>query len=325
MRAFGGTTMCGYMATEKKTREIRSLSAIITNIQGFSIHDGPGIRTVVFFKGCPLSCKWCANPECLSGKPQIGFIETLCTECGECYGACPNEAIRQGKGVHRIDYARCNSCGECLDHCSYGALVRYGESRTVADVWDAVRRDKMFYDSSGGGVTASGGEPLLHAGFIRELFELCRGNRIDTCIETCGFAAREALMEVIPVTDHFLFDLKHMDPDVHKTYTGRSNRPILENAALIVEHGVDIVFRQPLIPGMNDSIGNIEATAVFLSGLGKSGARLELMPYHRMGRGKYGALNMKYPMDGAGAAADEMVESVRTAYQERGIRCTVSR
>jgi pyruvate formate lyase activating enzyme len=305
--------------------KVTSQSAVITNIQGFSIHDGPGIRTVVFFKGCPLSCRWCANPECLSAEPQIGFIETLCTDCGTCSDICTNEAIRNGKSVHRIDYDRCVSCGDCLDHCTNGALVRYGESKTVLDVWDAVRRDKIFYDSSGGGVTASGGEPLLHAGFVRELFELCKEEQIDTCIETCGLAGREALLGVIPVTDHFLFDLKHMDSDIHDTYTGQPNGPILGNAALIIEHGVDIVFRQPLIPGINDTAENIEATAAFLSGLGKIDARLELMPFHRMGWSKYRALNMKYPMDGTGAAEDEMVESVKTAYLDRGIRCTISR
>ena len=300
-------------------------SAVITNIQGFSIHDGPGIRTVVFFKGCPLSCQWCANPECLSGEPQIGFIETLCTDCGKCFDICANEAIRNGEGVHRIDYSRCKSCGDCLDHCSYDARVRYGESRTVADVWDAVRRDRIFYDSSGGGVTASGGEPLLRAEFVRELFELCKGEEINTCIETCGLADQEALLNVIPVTDHFLFDLKHMDSDIHRMYTGQPNGHILENAALILECDVDLMFRQPLVPGINDSIENIEATAAFLSGLGKSGVRLELMPYHRMGWSKYGALNMKYPMNGINAAGDELVESVKTAYLDHGIRCTISR
>ncbi len=163
---------------------------------------------------------------------------------------------------------------------------------TVAEVWDAVRRDKMFYDNSGGGVTVSGGEPLLWSKFVRELFELSHQERIDTCIETCGLADPEALLDVIPVTDHFLFDLKHMDSDIHKKYTGQSNRQILKNAALVLEHGADVVFRQPLIPGINDSIMNIEATAGFLTSLGKSATRLQLMPYHRMGQSKYKALNM---------------------------------
>lgn len=310
----------------KRTGEIVSLrNAVITDIQGFSIHDGPGIRTVVFFKGCPLACNWCQNPECLSGKPQMGFIKTLCADCGKCLDICANGAIRRGEGLHRIDYSRCIACGDCRDQCSYGALVRYGESMTVAEVWDAVRRDKIFYDSSGGGVTASGGEPLLQSGFIRELFELSRGERIDTCIETCGQVDPAALREVIPVTDHFLFDLKHMDSDIHEKYTGQPNSRILGNAALVVERGADVVFRQPLIPGVNDSVANIEATARFLAGLGQSAARLELMPYHGMGRGKYRALDKRYFIEGLGAAPDVQAERVKKAYIDRGIACTISR
>jgi pyruvate formate lyase activating enzyme len=302
-----------------------SQSAIIANIQGFSIHDGPGIRTVVFFKGCPLSCQWCANPECLSGKPQMGFVENLCADCGNCLDACINDAIRRTEGEHRIDYSSCRSCGNCMDQCYYGALVRYGESMTLAEVLDAVRRDKIFYDDSGGGVTVSGGEPLLRPAFVRELFELCRQERIDTCVETCGFVEPEALLEVIPVTDHFLFDLKQMDPEAHRQYTGQSNSRILKNAALLAEHGADVLFRQPLIPGVNDSIENIEATARFLKGLGEQAARLQLMPFHRMGMSKYQALHIGYAMESLGAAEDEQVEAVRKAYVQWGIDCSISR
>ncbi len=300
-------------------------SAIITNIQGFSIHDGPGIRTVVFFKGCPLSCPWCANPECLSEKPQMGFIETLCTDCGQCAEICANNAIRRVKDEHRIDYSRCLACGNCRDHCYYGALIRYGESMTVAAVWDAIRRDKMFYDNSGGGVTVSGGEPLLWSKFIRELFELSHRERIDTCIETCGLAGPEALLDVIPVTDHFLFDLKHLDSDVHKRHMGQPNSLILKNAALVLEQGADVIFRQPLIPGINDSLMNIEATAGFLIGLGKNARKLQIMPYHRMGQSKYKALNMPCIMEGLGMAEDEQAEAVKKAYIDRGLDCTISR
>jgi pyruvate formate lyase activating enzyme len=317
--------MHAYMESEKKANGISSQSAIITNIQGFSIHDGPGIRTVVFFKGCPLSCQWCANPECLSGKPQIGFIETLCADCGKCREICTNNAIRHMEGQHRIDYSQCKACGDCKDQCYYGALVQYGESMTLAEVWDAVKRDKMFYDSSGGGVTVSGGEPLLWAAFVRELFELCRKEPINTCVETCGFADPQTLLEVIPVTDYFLFDLKHMDPDVHRKHTGQSNTLIMGNAALLLEHGADVVFRQPLIRGVNDSIRNIEATARFLISLGKKATRLEIMPYHGLGASKYRALNMVYNMNGVAAADDKEVEAVRNSYLRYGLECTISR
>jgi pyruvate formate lyase activating enzyme len=300
-------------------------SAVITNIQGFSIHDGPGIRTVVFFKGCSLSCQWCANPECLSAKPQMGFIEKLCANCGKCLETCTNNAIRRTEGEHRIDYSRCIACGNCKDQCYYGALVRYGELATVAGVWDEVRRDKMFYEESGGGITVSGGEPLLRPAFVRELFELSRREGINTCIETCGFVDQEALLEVVPVTDHFLFDLKQMDPEAHRKHTGQSNDKILRNAALLTQHGANVLFRQPLIPGINDSIENIEATARFLAGLGNNAARLELMPYHRMGQSKYTALNMPFTMDGLGAADDKQVEAARKAYLNRGIDCSISK
>lgn len=227
--------------------------------------------------------------------------------------------------MHRIDYSRCTSCGNCRDQCYYGALVRYGGSMTLAEVWDGVRCDKIFYDNSGGGVTVSGGEPLLRAEFVRKLFELCRQERIDTCVETCGFVDPEALLEIIPVTNHFLFDLKHMDPGAHRLHTGKSNDPILKNAALVAGRGVDLVFRQPLIPGVNDSIWNIEATARFLSGLGKNTAKLEIMPYHRMGQSKYQALGLRNALEDLGIADNGQVEAVRRAYLQCGIDCTISR
>ena len=300
-------------------------TAIITNIQGFSLHDGPGIRTVVFFKGCPLACRWCANPECISGAPQTGFIQALCARCGRCFDACPRGAIRRDENVHRIDYSRCQACGDCVIRCGYGALVRYGDMMTVEEVWDAVRRDRMFYDSSGGGVTVSGGEPLLKAEFVRELFTLCKEDGIDTCVETCGFASSESLVKILPVADHFLFDLKHLDSAAHEEHTGQSNERILANAALLLERGADVLFRKPLIPGVNDSPENIAATADFLTAIGASAAGLELMPYHRMGQSKYRALDVKYPLEGIESCGDAEAEAARGAYESRGIRCAISR
>ena len=299
-------------------------SAFITNIQGYSIHDGPGIRTVVFFKGCPLSCKWCANPECISGKPQTGFIELLCKGCGKCVETCQFNAINTDKADHRIDYSLCNSCGECSDNCGYGALVKYGALMTVNEVWDEVRRDNIFYETSNGGVTVSGGEPLLHPAFVRELFELCHGEQINTCAETCGAVDSGAFQEVMAVTDHFLFDLKHMDSKIHKYYTGQNNDRILNNAALLVAQGADVVFRNPLIPGINDSESNIDATSEFLNGLGGRDLRLELMPFHRMGKDKYKALDMEYSLGDLGIMEKKEIEAVKKAYMDRGINCTIS-
>ncbi len=300
-------------------------TAIVTNIQGFSIHDGPGIRTVVFFKGCPLSCRWCANPECLSKKPEIGFVHSLCQQCGKCPDVCPNDAIRSSEGVYRIERSHCDSCGKCVERCDYGALVRYGDLMTVDEVWDAVRRDKMFYDTSGGGVTVSGGEPLLHAQFVKELFQLCHNEGIGTCIETSGFVDTDAFLEVIPLTELFLFDLKHMDSATHKKYTGQFNDQILKNARVIIEKGIDVLFRQPLIPGVNDSMTHIEATAAFLKTLGKEALSLELMPYHRMGQDKYKALNMEYRMEKTHIMSYDELEAIKKAYIDLGINCSISR
>ena len=300
-------------------------SALITNIQGYSIHDGPGIRTVVFFKGCPLSCRWCANPECISGKPQVGFNEILCQGCGKCIETCTNNAINLDKDKHRIDYSSCEACGKCVDNCSYDALIKYGTPMTVDEVWDEVKRDKIFYDTSGGGVTVSGGEPLLNPGFVRELFELCRKEQIGTCVETCGFVNPDALKEVIPVTDLFLFDLKQVDSDLHKEYTGHYNDKILKNAALLMEEGVDVIFRQPLIPGINDSEKNIETASDFLKSLGERALKLELMPFHRMGKDKYKALDMEYFMGDLDIMNNEDLETIKKAYTDRGIDCAISR
>jgi pyruvate formate lyase activating enzyme len=183
----------------------------------------------------------------------------------------------------------------------------------------------MFYDTSNGGVTVSGGEPLLHAPFVRELFELCRREQINTCVETCGHVDSGAFLEVMPVTDLFLFDLKHLDSDKHNLYTGHHNDIILKNAAIMIEHGADVVFRQPLIPGVNDSLINIEATAEFLKNLGEKALRIELMPFHRMGQDKYKALNMEYCMEDLEIMDNEDLEAVRKAYIDQGINCTISR
>lgn len=238
---------------------------------------------------------------------------------------CPNNAIRLGEGVYRIERSHCDSCGKCVEGCDYGALVRYGDLMTVDEVWDAVRRDKMFYETSNGGVTVSGGEPLLNPQFVRELFELCQKEGIDTCVETCGFVDTDAFLEVIPVTELFLFDLKHMDSVTHKEYTGQFNDQILNNASVIIESSGDVLFRQPLIPGVNDTVNNIEATAVFLKNLGKNALSLELMPYHRMGQDKYEALNVEYRMEKTHIMSYDEVEAIKKAYIDLGINCSISR
>lgn len=300
------------------------MRAYVTNIQGYSIHDGPGIRTVVFFKGCGLACQWCANPECISNNPEIGFIENLCKFCGKCLNACPEGALRLQQGQGRVDYSRCKVCGKCVDACYYGAMVLYGKEMSVEEVFDAVRRDKIFYDSSGGGVTVSGGEPLLRAPFVKELFELCHGNGINTCIETSGFVKRENLELVLPVTDYLLFDLKHLNSELHKQYTGQPNELILSNAKLASESGANVLYRMPLIPTINDTPANIRETAEFLKSLSPAG-EIQLMPYHRLGDSKYKALNRIRPLQELEIMKDDSVNEVKQAFIDLGVKCTISK
>ena len=299
-------------------------SALIANIQGYSIHDGPGIRTVVFLKGCPLRCRWCANPENLEDRVRVGFLANLCKHCARCAGACPRGAILPDEDK-RIDRTRCDECGLCVDACFYGALVRYGKEMTSAEVFDKVRRDKMFYDTSGGGVTVSGGEPLTHADFVAELFTLCRGEGIHTCVETCGCVPRSAFEKVLPLTDVFYFDLKLMDGGLHRAYTGQGNENILANARFLAERGAKLLFRQPLIPGVNSPEENVRATAAFIRGLGREDLALQIIPYHRMGTSKYAALDIPYTLEDMKPMAAEDVEAVRALYEACGVPCTVSR
>jgi len=299
-------------------------SALVTNIQGYSIHDGPGIRTVVFLMGCPLRCKWCANPENLENAVQIGFFKNLCKGCGRCAKACPHGAILPG-AEQRIDRAKCQRCESCVSACYYDALVRYGEVRSAEDVFQQVRRDKMFYESSGGGVTVSGGEPLTHADFVTELFRLCREDGINTCVETCGCVPRSAMEQALPLTDTFYFDLKIMGPALHKQYTGTENGQILENARYLAENGAAILFRQPVIPGVNATEENVRATAEFINSLGRDDLAIQLMPYHRMGTSKYEALSRTYELEALQIMPAEEIDALAELYRTLGVSCTVSR
>ena len=301
-----------------------SASALIANIQGYSIHDGPGIRTVVFLKGCPLRCRWCANPENLQDRVRVGFLANLCQRCGRCAKACPRGAILPDP-ERRIDRSRCDECGKCVEACFYEALVRYGKPMTAEETFEKVRRDKIFYDSSGGGVTVSGGEPLTQADFVAELFTLCRGAGIHTCAETCGCVPRSALETLLPLTDVFYFDLKLMDSLKHREYTGQGNESILENARFLAGSGAALLFRQPLIPGINNTEENVRATAAFIRSLGREDLQLQLLPYHRMGTSKYAALDIPYTLEDLPPMSGGEAESVRALYAACGVPCTVSK
>ncbi len=299
-------------------------TARISNIQGYSIHDGRGIRTVVFLMGCPLRCKWCANPENLKDEEQIGFIRRLCTGCGRCFQTCKIGAIIPGEDVYRIDLSKCSRCFDCVETCFYDALVRYGQEMTSDEVFDKVRRDKMFYDSSGGGVTVSGGEPLIHIDFVRELFKKCKEAGISTCAETCGMVPVQSIETIAPYTDEFYYDIKSIDNETHRKYTGADNTQILANARRLAEMGANVLFRQPFIPGVNTQDEQIAATSGFIKSL-PGNYKLQLMPYHRMGVSKYEALDMPYTMEEIGIMPGEELEAARQKFIQAGIDCSVSK
>ena len=301
-------------------------TGVVFNIQRFSLHDGTGIRTIVFLKGCPLRCLWCDNPESMKLTPELGFAEARCTKCGKCGPVCPESAISfDADGLPVIDRQRSTACGDCVAVCFPEALAIYGKSRSVAEVFEEVNRDAIFYEGSNGGVTVSGGEPLWQASFVKALFKMCREAGFSTAFESCGEVDPEALREVLKYTDLALFDLKHLDAEEHRRLTGKRNGRILQNAKIVADSGVPVQFRIPLVPGLTDTVDNIKAIAQFLRGLQGGDACIELMPYHALGSGKYTALDRKYPLADLKTSETEYIEATRKLFEESGVRCLVSK
>lgn len=263
----------------------------IINIKRFAIHDGPGIRTTVFLKGCPLRCIWCHNPEAISSRPEIGYIQEKCMVCGNCVPTCPIGLHKIVNGSHLVNHEGCIGCGKCVQVCPSGALMFYGSEKTPDELISVIMEDVNFYRESGGGVTVSGGEPLLQADFCAELLGLAKENGIHTAVDTCGEVAWEAFEKVLGVTDLFLYDIKQMDTVLHRQYTGVGNGRILQNLRRLSERGAAIEIRIPLVPGYNDDDRNVHFTGEFLSGLaGVRGVRV--LPYHSLARSKYLSLGM---------------------------------
>ncbi len=298
-------------------------SGVIFNIQKFSVHDGPGIRTTVFMKGCPLNCRWCSNAESMNPEPELGIIRENCNNCGKCLQKCPENAISfDDENVIRFNRETCTACGDCLDACPPGALTIYGRRVTVDEVFREVLKDKAFYEGSSGGVTASGGEPLRQADFVAGLFRQCHEVGIGTCLDTCGYAPTENLEKVLAFTDYVLYDIKHMNADAHKQFTGVANDIILHNAEFVAASGATMLCRMPLIKGVNDTEKNIADMAVLVKKLGNN-AGIELLPYHRLGIGKYKTLDKTYPGETFQTPDTEDMEKAKKIFEEHDVPCEI--
>lgn len=280
---------------------------MIFDILRFSLHDGPGIRTTVFLKGCPLSCLWCHNPESQSFRLQLSFSPEKCTDCHECAAVCPTGALQVVDGKLVVRRELCNGCGGCVEECTSGAISIIGREVSVADVMDEVVRDRAYFERSGGGVTISGGEPLAQPRFTVALLRTAKEQGLHTCLDTCGAVHPNRLREALPFTDLFLFDYKATSSERHRALTGVSNELILENLEYLYGKGARIILRCPLVPGVNDA-------SEHLTGIANLAARypdleaIHVMPFHNLGRSKAAAIGFDNPLSDLPSADEAMAQ-----------------
>lgn len=296
------------------------LKGLIHKIERFSLHDGPGIRTLVITKGCPLRCRWCSSPYTQSPHPEVLYIRSRCTGCGRCLEVCPQTAISKGEDLSKVrtDRTLCTGCGTCVEVCAYGARELSGRYYTPEELFREVEKDGAFYRRSGGGVTVGGGEPTMQAEFVGKFLSLCRSHCFHTAMETCAFTSWERLALLLNLLDLVYIDLKHMDENRHREWTGASNLEILENIRRAAQEA-HVILRIPVVPGFNDSEQNISESARFAKGLGDNVLRLELLPYHQFGIHRYDELDRVCATESVQPPADEHMENLRGIARSFGI------
>jgi len=301
-----------------------SLSGLILNIERFASHDGPGIRTLVFMKGCPLRCLWCSTPQSQGSVPEILHLKNQCAACGKCQTICPEQAISiAGPGKKMtIDRSLCNACGACLDICPNDALELAGKRITVDALLQEVEKDEPFYRRSAGGVTVGGGEPTLQHRFVGAFLKRCRERYIHTALESCMYTDPGHLESILPHLDLLLCDIKHMNDESHRNLTGVSNRRILENIRLAASR-CNTIIRIPTVPGCNDTEENIKATALFAKGLGGRVEAVELLPYHAFGRHLYEETDRTYRLPQVEVPTEQHMMHLKNVAESCGIRALV--
>ena len=297
-------------------------SGVVFNISRYAIHDGPGIRTTVFLKGCPLNCWWCHNPESISPSPQFALRLNRCIRCGTCVETCPAKALSMTEDEIQRDLCVCQLCFECAEVCPADAREVIGRRMTVAEVREEIRKDVSFYDESGGGVTFSGGEPLMQSEFLIELLDACGQLDLHRVVDTSGYARKEVLLEVADRTDLFLYDLKHMDPEIHRKYTGVSNELILNNLKALSCRDVALRVRFPLIPGINDDRKNIDMMGSFLQKLHRVLA-VDLLPYHDVAISKYERFGYNYRLGKVAVPSKQQLQDVASMLSSYGLCVTI--
>jgi len=300
------------------------LKGLIFNIQKFSIHDGPGIRTTVFMKGCPLRCLWCSNPESQSSTVELMTRDVKCIKCGVCEEVCPIDAItitQQGSRLINIDRSKCNLCLKCVDACPAKAIEVIGKYMSVEEVMDEVAKDEQFYLNSGGGVTLSGGEPLFQGEFAYELLKACKERGFHTALDTSGYCDWKILGRILDHTDLVLYDIKHLDEERHKWGTGKNSQLILENLSKVAGKGKKIWLRIPVIAGYNDFSDDI--IKVINLGLEVGAEKISLLPYHEWGKSKYANLGMPYCAEGYRAPDDGHIRELKALVESRGMEAGI--
>ena len=296
-------------------------TGLVFNIQRYSLHDGPGIRTTVFFKGCPLACRWCHNIESQGRRPEAMIKTGRCVGCGACVQICPSGAVALVDGLAVTDRAVCTACGACIDPCPENAREICGDDLTVDQVMDEIRPDRVFYEQSGGGVTISGGEPLDQIDFLADLLAACKAEDLQTCVDTSGHAPWSAFERILATTDLFLYDLKLMDDARHREQTGVTNRRVIENLRRLREATDRIMICVPVIPGINDDDANIDAAIALIGDLALD--EIELLPYHALGRGKAAQLGRVWPLEGIETPSAARMKDLQSRFAAAGLPAVI--